>query len=120
MDHANTLWGTHETRLLEPLLEQLRTLPGVRILGPATASEQPGRYRCPTVAFVPGEHDPARVAARLAEHKIMAGAGHFYAKRLVEALGVDADLGAVRLSFVHYTNDADLAALQEALSSVLG
>ena len=119
VDHVNALWGRHETRLLEPLLGQLRAMPGVRILGPDSVDGHPGMHRCPTVAFVPGERDPAEVATKLADRKIMAGAGHFYAKRLVEGLGVDSVTGAVRLSFVHYTIDADMAALQDALASVL-
>jgi len=119
VNHVNRLWDVHETRLLKPLLSQLRTLPGIRILGPDRVDGHPGMHRCPTVAFVPGDRNPGQVATELADRKIMAGAGHFYARRLVEGLGVDPATGAVRLSFVHYTKDADMAALQEALAAVL-
>ncbi len=43
---------------------------------------------------------------RLARHGIMAGGGHFYAYRLLEAVGIDPDHGVLRLSFVHYTSPA--------------
>jgi selenocysteine lyase/cysteine desulfurase len=44
------------------------------------------------------------VAAALAPHGIAAGGGHFYAVRLLEALGIDPDRGVLRVSFVHYTS----------------
>ena len=49
----------------------------------------------------------------------MPGVGHFYAKRLVEALGVDAESGTLRLSFVHYTSREDVSRLSEALDAAL-
>jgi selenocysteine lyase/cysteine desulfurase len=86
----------------------------VRLLGPAAASQ-----RAPTVSFVTKVAPPEEMAARLAQHKIMASHGHFYAKRLVEALGVDAATGVVRLSFVHYTSAEEIRALIAALDAVL-
>jgi selenocysteine lyase/cysteine desulfurase len=41
--------------------------------------------------------------------------GHFYAHRLVEALGLDTDTGVVRASYVHYTEPAEIDRLVEAL-----
>jgi len=49
----------------------------------------------------------------------MTDAHNFYARRLIEALDVDADAGVVRVSWVHYTSDADVDQLLEALSAVL-
>ena len=40
----------------------------------------------------------------LAAAKIGVGVGNFYAYRIFKALGIDAEDGAVRLSFVHYTS----------------
>jgi selenocysteine lyase/cysteine desulfurase len=73
----------------------------------------------PTVAFAP-VGDPARVAAGLAEHRVMAGAGDFYAVRLLEAMGQPADPGVVRLSFVHYTAPSEIDQAIAALDQVLG
>lgn len=103
-----------ELALLPRLLEYLAARKDLRLLGPAEASR-----RAPTVAFVPRDVAPAEVAARLAARGIMAGAGHFYAVRLLTAMGVDPARGAVRLSFVHYNSpdemDRLLAALDQAL-----
>ena len=54
----------------------------------------------PTISVVharPGEE----LAHDLSVHKIMAGGGDFYSRRLVEALGIDAGHGVLRLSFLH-------------------
>jgi len=49
----------------------------------------------------------------------MAGGSHFYSKRLVEAMGIDADHGVLRFSFLHYTSPAEIDQLLEALDQVL-
>jgi selenocysteine lyase/cysteine desulfurase len=59
------------------------------------------------------------VAAALASHGIMAGGGDFYAVRPLSAMGVNADLGVLRLSFVHYTTKAEVDQLIAALDKVL-
>ena len=74
--------------------------------------------RAPTVALDLGR-DPVAVAATLADHGIMAGGGDFYAVRALEAMGVDPARGVLRLSFTHYTNDAEIDQLLGALDAVL-
>jgi selenocysteine lyase/cysteine desulfurase len=48
-------------------------------------------------------------------------AGHFYAVRCLEGMGIDPETGVLRISLVHYNNEEDvdrlLAALDEALSA---
>lgn len=103
-----------ELALLRQLLDYLGAQKSVRVLGPSDAKQ-----RAATVAFVAKAAPPEQLAARLAEHKIMAGHGHFYAKRLVEALGVDPTTGVVRVSFVHYTSAEEMRSLIRALDTVL-
>lgn len=104
-----------EIPLLGKLLDYLATRSDIRLLGPAHARE-----RMATVAFVPAKLAPAEVLQRLARRGFMIGAGDFYAVRLLRAMGVDPERGAVRLSFVHYTTpqemDGLIAALEEALA----
>jgi len=108
---VHDLFRTHEERLLAPLLEYLRDRSDVRILGPDDTSE-----RVPTVALVPTKN-PQTIAAALADHKVMAGAGDFYAVRVLEAMGVPLDPGVLRLSFVHYTSVAEIDQLISALDA---
>ncbi|WP_324753986.1 aminotransferase class V-fold PLP-dependent enzyme [Roseovarius sp. Pro17] len=110
---VHDLMRTHEAALLQPLLDYLASRNSVRLLGPDTAEG-----RAPTVAVRldrPGEE----VARDLAAHGIMAGGGDFYAVRALRAMGVDPDHGVLRLSFVHYTSQAEVDQLMTALDEVL-
>ncbi len=110
---VHDLMRGHEVRLLQPLLDAVKTRNAVRLIGPSEA-----HLRAPTVALAlnrPGE----AVAADLAGHGIMAGGGDFYAVRALQAMGVEAERGVLRLSFVHYTSEAEVAKLVDALDAVL-
>lgn len=110
---AHELIRDREAALLAPLLERVRGLNGVRLIGP----DDPAT-RAPTVALacpLPGE----AMARRLAAHRIMAGGGHFYAHRLISALGIDPEHGVLRLSFLHYTSPEEVARAGDALAAAL-
>ena len=47
------------------------------------------------------------------------GAGDFYAVRTIGAMGCDAAAGVLRLSFVHYTTDAEVQQLMKGLDACL-
>ena len=49
----------------------------------------------------------------------MASGGHFYAYRLLEALGLNPGHGVLRVSFTHYTSPAEVQRLIEALDAEL-
>jgi len=110
---AHDLMRAQETALLQPLLDYLGGRNEVRLLGPHRAEG-----RAPTVA-VQVEAPAGELAARLARHGIMAGAGDFYALRALKAQGVDPGRGVLRLSFVHYTTRAEVDQLIAALDREL-
>lgn len=110
----HNLFQEHEKKLLVKLLGWLKVRDGVRIVGPDDAE-----VRAPTVAVTFQDHVPAVVARQLVEHKIMAGAGHFYGVRPLIGMGIPLDTGVLRLSFVHYTTEAEIDQLITALDSVL-
>jgi cysteine desulfurase family protein (TIGR01976 family) len=107
------LMHAHEVQLMQPLLDFLGTRNSVRLIGPREAVR-----RAPTVA-VALQGPAAPVAEALAAHKVMAGGGDFYAVRPLEALGIAPAQGVLRLSFVHYTSEAEVTQLIEALDRVL-
>ena len=110
---VNGLMQAHEAALLQPLLDAVKTRNAVRLIGPSDAAR-----RAPTVALALNR--PAEpVAEALAAHGIMAGGGDFYAVRPLEAMGVDMANGVLRLSFVHYTSQDEVARLIDALDQVL-
>ena len=110
---VHKLFRNYETKILQPLLNYLKTKNSARLLGPSDAS-----VRAPTVALDLG-CNAFEVAKKLSVKDILAGGDDFYAVRLLEALGVDINHGALRLSFVHYTRQQDVNAVIEALDEVL-
>ena len=110
---VHELMRGHEIDLVQPLLDYLSEKKSVRLLGPAQAQE-----KAPTVAII--VQQPAEAMAHaLAELCIMAGGGHFYGVRCLQAQGADPDHGALRLSFVHYTAKQEVDKLLNALEQVL-
>ncbi|MEM7058715.1 MAG: aminotransferase class V-fold PLP-dependent enzyme [Pseudomonadota bacterium] len=110
---AHDVMRGREIALMAPLMDWLRGRNDVRLLGPS----DPVR-RAPTISLVharPGEE----LADELAAHKIMAGGGCFYSDRCVAAQGVDVEHGVLRVSFLHYTTEAEIQQLIEALDQVL-
>ena len=110
---VHDLMRAQEQSLLAPLLQAVSARNSGRLIGPSDAA-----LRAPTVALAltrPGEE----VAAELAAHGIMAGGGDFYAGRALDAMGVDAEKGVLRLSFTHYTTAGEVDQLLNALDDVL-
>jgi selenocysteine lyase/cysteine desulfurase len=110
---VHDLMRAHEVALLQPLLDDLGARNDVRLIGPRDAN-----LRAPTVAIAL-DRAAEPVAAALAAHGIMAGGGDFYAVRALEAMGIDAGAGVLRLSFVHYTRVEEVTRLRAALGAVL-
>ena len=106
---AHDAMRAQETALLGPLLDFLRNHPKARLLGPVEAER-----RAPTLSLLLKEQS-VTVAERLARHGIMAAGGHFYAWRLLEAMGINPGHGVLRLSFTHYTAPEDIQRLITAL-----
>ena len=75
--------------------------------------------RAATISFAVPHMKAADIGKKLAEKAIMAGAGHYYAARMFNQMGIDPAAGAVRLSFVHYTSAVDITKLISALDDTL-
>ncbi len=109
----NALFRAHEKNLVGQLLDYLRSRNDLRIVGP-----QDSEHKVATIA-VQTNRSAIDVAGDLAAKKIMAGAGDFYAVRLLEALKVPVSPGVLRLSFVHYTRQSEIDQLIKALDQTL-
>ncbi|MCB0992000.1 MAG: aminotransferase class V-fold PLP-dependent enzyme [Acidimicrobiales bacterium] len=109
------LFGAHEQVLMGPLLDFLAQS-DVRLVGSPSTDHT---VRAPTIAFVPRRVAPSVVVEHLAARSIGVGHGDFYARRLVEAMGIDLAEGVVRVSLVHYNTveevDRVIAALDEVI-----
>lgn len=71
--------------------------------------------RTSTFAFNLEGHAPQLVSDHLAHHQIATGAGHFYAKGVVDTLGLAESGGFVRAGFVHYNTMEELERFFEVL-----
>lgn len=99
---------------LAPMLAYLSGRNDIRLIGPADP-----QHRAPTVAFTSNQHDAASIATALATHGVMAGAGDFYATRVIEAVGLSSAKGVIRLSFTHYTSRDEIDQALTALDRFL-
>ncbi len=99
--------AAHEQAITAYALEGLRTIPGLRVLGPQDAALRGG-----AVAFeVDGVH-PHDIAQVLDSRGVAVRAGHHCAKPAHQAYGVQS---STRMSSYLYTTPAEIDALVEAL-----
>jgi cysteine desulfurase/selenocysteine lyase len=98
----------HERALIASLLEALRELPEVRLVGTP-------RERAGVVSFLPGEVHPHDAGTVLDQHGVAVRAGHHCAQPVMHRLGVTA---TVRASFAAYSSPADVEALVRGLHEV--
>jgi selenocysteine lyase/cysteine desulfurase len=112
---VRALLRSAELPLLSMLLEYLGTRRDIRLLGPSVPEQ-----RASTVAFVTEAIEPRAMVQALARRGFMAGNGNFYGVRVLEAMNVNRERGAVRLSLLHYTSADEVKGVIEALDEILG
>jgi cysteine desulfurase family protein (TIGR01976 family) len=103
----------HEEALAERVLAFLRSRRDVTIHGSALSSRT---QRVPTISFTVQGRSSESIVRALDARRIGARHGHFYARRLVERLGLPPADGVVRISLVHYNSLAEADALVRALA----
>ncbi|MEM8628991.1 MAG: aminotransferase class V-fold PLP-dependent enzyme [Chlamydiota bacterium] len=114
---VHDLFHMHEINLCNPILEYLRKHPKIRILG---AEEMIPHKRGPNLAFTHAELSSKAIVEALAKKKIAATNYHFYARRLIEAVGIsNPNDGAVRLSLVHYNTLDEVHKFLEVCEEIL-
>lgn len=108
--------AAHEAKLEARLLGYLDAKSNVRIIG--RTSSDPS-LRVPTVSFVVDGVDSSAVPLHLDTRRIAVRYGHFYARRLIDDLGLAARNGVVRVSLVHYNTLEEVEALIAGLEEIL-
>jgi cysteine desulfurase family protein (TIGR01976 family) len=115
MQGAFDAFEQHEQLLGERLLQWLRGRRGVRIIGDTHMSAQ----RVPTISFVVNGQAPEAIVRHVDGFGIGIRHGDFYAKRLIEALGLADHGGVVRVSMAHYNTLAEIDRVIHALEEVM-
>ena len=108
--------GHHERPLADRMLAGLAAIRGVRVWGiadPARLAE-----RTPTFAITLAGTSPADAAAALGRTGIFTWDGDFYARGLIERLGLHESGGVLRLGLVHYSTTAEVDRTLEALEAI--
>lgn len=101
-----------EARVLQRLLEGLADLDGVTTYGSAAR-------RTPTVAFRVAGRTPRQTNEALGARGVAASDGDYYARELVDAMGLSGAGGMVRVGLAPYTTVDDVDRLLEALRELV-
>jgi selenocysteine lyase/cysteine desulfurase len=112
---AYRCFAEQEEKLSARLLEFLNSRANVRIIG------KPGfdrEKRVPTISFVVDNMKSSTVTAAVDRYKIGIRYGHFYAKRLIDDLGLAPQDGVVRVSMVHYNTLEEVDSLIRAFENI--
>ena len=110
------LFAGHEAQLANQVLDVLRGMDGVRIIGQDTA--EPGR-RAATISIVLDGKKHSEAVRQLVDRQVAVRNGHFYAYRCVKALGIeDPEEGVIRISIVHYNSQEDAERLVQGLKGL--
>ena len=117
MQAAFDLFERHEDRLAERLLSYLRGKAGVRIVG--LPVQTPGE-RVPTISFMIKGRASESIVHHLDRFNLGIRFGDFYAKRLIEALGLQGEGGVVRVSIAHYNTLEEIDRLIRHLDEAIG
>lgn len=114
MQAAFDAFEVQEDTLAERLLGFLRQRPGVRIIGKTSTQD-----RVPTISFVVEGVRSEAIVLKVDEHRIGIRFGDFYARRLIEALGLAPFGGVVRVSLAHYNTLEEIDRLITALDQAI-
>ncbi len=111
----SVLMHRHESEICQLLLDGIEGLP-LKIVGRSTMEGREANI----AMFSPSISSQA-LSEGLGKVDIAAGHGHFYAKRLLDSVGIkDSEDGVLRVSFSHYNTAEEVQRVVEALRGLLG
>lgn len=116
MQAAFDAFEVQENLLAETLLAYLREAPGVRIIGKprVTAGD-----RVPTISFVVEGVPSESIVRKIDAARIGIRFGDFYARHLIEELGLAPQGGVVRVSIAHYNTLDEMTRLVDCLDRAI-
>jgi cysteine desulfurase family protein (TIGR01976 family) len=95
----------YEEMLSARLLDFLNSKSNVRIIG---KKESDRSRRVPTISFVIDNVKSSSIPPEVDKHNIGIRYGDFYARRLIEALGLAPQDGVIRVSMIHYNTTEEI------------
>lgn len=110
------LMSVHEEKLSDRLLAYLNSQLKIRVIGKSIANRE---SRVPTISFVVDGIHSSTIPVKIDPYHIGIRYGDFYAKRLIEYLGLAPQGGIIRVSMVHYNTIEEVDRLIEAFEQVI-
>ena len=114
---AFELIASHEQTLSIDLLNYLNQREDIRMIGHTEADSQ---LRVPTISFVHDSMKSSEVVEQMDKFDIGIRFGDFYAKKIIQDLGLEHKDGVIRASMVHYNSKKEVDRLIAGLESILG
>jgi selenocysteine lyase/cysteine desulfurase len=111
-----TVLREYDHVLSAAILDELETLPGVRIHGITDRDRL--HERVPMVSFIWEGRHPREIAAALGEQGIFVWDGNYYALAVTERPGLEGRGGMVRIGAVHYNTVEEIHRLSDALRAM--
>jgi len=115
-NYIYSLIAEHEEKLSMNLLDFLNSKKSVRIIGTTSFDRH---RRVPTISFVAGKGDSEQITLKSDREKVAIRWGDFYARRLIDDLGLSGQNGVVRISMVHYNTLEEVHRLINVLDNIL-
>ncbi|HEY2660407.1 MAG TPA: cysteine desulfurase-like protein [Caulobacteraceae bacterium] len=114
---AYTAATAYEMPLAQQLIDGLRRIPELRVLG----ITNPNRLheRVPTVSVTHPRRSNKALARALAEQGVNVWSGHNYALELARHLGLDESDGVLRIGLAHYNTEAEVERVIGALRGLI-
>lgn len=109
------LIADHEEKLTKKLLSYLSSKAEIKIIGEVVAEKN---KRVPTISFIHNTLKSSFIVRKVDKFNIGIRFGDFYAKKIVEDLGLLPNEGVVRVSLVHYNTLEEVDQLINAFETV--
>ncbi len=110
------LFADYEEKLTKPLIDFLDGKKGVKIIGENSAEKE---IRVPTISFTIAGKKSSEIPPLVDPYNIGIRWGDFYARRLIDDLGLSSNDGIVRVSMVHYNTMEEVEKLIDVLDNVI-
>lgn len=111
------LIADHEEILAAKFLDFINSKNSIRLLG---INDSDQNRRVATFSIQVANKKSADITALVAKDNVAIGSGHFYAPRLIEAMGVDdCEDGVVRCSMAHYNTLGEVDQLIRSLDKLI-
>ncbi len=110
------LFALHEEKLASLLINFLKSKSNVKIYGHSSSDH---KKRVPTISFTMKDKKSSAIPIQIDKYHIGIRYGDFYARRLIEDLGLLDNDGIIRVSMVHYNTQEEVENLIDKLEPLL-